>query len=135
MLLNVITVDVCRMLIEVIFYQSHWLFLTVEFEMKIAGYCHHLVNVKCFSLSLASLFYSRAIFSNLECSRGRKLIPDMKQIGGGGRGGRVVQNYFENFSAYLCKSQEVPKMFFKNVIFWLKKSYFLKKWGVGNQIL
>jgi hypothetical protein len=46
--------------------------------------------------------------------------------------GRGVQNYFENFSAYLCKSQEVPKMFFKNVIFWLKKSNFLKKMGSGE---
>jgi hypothetical protein len=41
--------------------------------------------------------------------------------------GRGVQNYFENFSADLLKSQEVTKMFFKNVIFWLKKSNFLKK--------
>jgi hypothetical protein len=38
----------------------------------------------------------------------------------------VVQNYFENFSAYLCKSQEVPKMFFKMSYFGLKSEIFLK---------
>ncbi len=81
---------------------------------------------------VARLFYSGAIFSNFECSWGRKVIPNMKHIC---RGGRGVQNYFENVSAYLCKSPEVPIMFFKNVIFWLKKSNFLKKCRVGNQIL
>jgi hypothetical protein len=32
-------------------------------------------------------------------------------------GVRGILNYFENFSADLWKSQEVPKMFFKNVVF------------------
>ncbi len=47
---------------------------------------------------------------------------------------------FENFSADLWKSQEVPKMFFKNVIFWNKKvkkgilggAFFKKNWAPHN---
>ena len=83
---------------------------------------------QCHRSGMDRLFQSGAIFSNFECSWGRKFIPNMRQISRG----RGVQNYFENFSAYLCKSQEVPKMFFKDVIFWLKKSYFFfnGEWGI-----
>ncbi len=53
-----------------------------------------------------NFFLCWVIFSNCECSWGLKFIPNMRQIS------REVD---------LWKS---PKMFFKNVIFWLKKSNF-----------
>jgi hypothetical protein len=63
-------------------------------------------------------------FNNFECSWDRKFIPHMSQKFRGVEGLKIVLK----ISLQICeKSQEVLKIFFKNVIFLLKKSKFSSK--------
>ena len=81
---------------------------------------------------VARLFYSGAIFSSFECSRGRKFIPNMKQIRKGVEGFKFILE----ISLHICIIlKRLLKFSAKMSFFGLKSQILVKKWGVGNQIL
>jgi hypothetical protein len=78
---------------------------------------------------VARLFYSGAIFSHFECSRGRKFIPNIKQICRGVEGFNIILKISLHISV---KFKRFLKCSSKMSYFDLKCKIFLKygEWGI-----